>query len=171
MLSDRLKNLDELNNYTKQSKLDKLEEQKRYREILDSQVNNIKNYVYQVEKNIAEGKKQRFVYNTNNELILPSYNHPNRAAPNIHKAVDHVHRLKLSYDFKDKNSNINLESIMPSNNSAKNTDHLINSYNANSNPMSLPFSDFRYNKYIDREFNKLKQVYDNSLVKQKEWIF
>jgi len=46
MLSDRLKNLDELNNYTKQSKLDKLEEQKRYREILDSQVNNIKNYVY-----------------------------------------------------------------------------------------------------------------------------
>ena len=38
MLNDRLKNLDELNNYTKQSKLDKLEEQKRYREILDSQV-------------------------------------------------------------------------------------------------------------------------------------
>ena len=38
LLSERLKSLDDFNSYLKNSKVDKLEEQKRYKEMLDLQV-------------------------------------------------------------------------------------------------------------------------------------
>ena len=167
MLEERLRSLGEYNSYVKSSKIEKLEEQKKYKEILDSQVlliYIITNVGIKVEKNLAEGKKHRFVYDTNNEFILPSYSHPNRAVPNVKRAVDHVNRLRHSYDLGDKSRMIN-DFSAPISPLIKNTENIINDLNSNnlkSNPISLPYSDFRYNKYIERDFNKLQKVYENS---------
>jgi len=98
---------------------------------------------------------------------MPSYNHPNKPVPIYKKAIDHVNLMRHSYELADTSNNkLNLNNIFPSSPSKPQISNVYDIPNSNNkyktDPLTLPYSDYRYNKYIDREFNKLKKVYENS---------
>ncbi len=127
--------------------------------MLDSQV-RLRNITQQVENNIAEGKKQRFVYHENNEFILPGYSHPNRPAPSYKRADDPIHRLRYSYDLSANMNNINgSNNTLATSSPKKVEDGSPNFSTIKNNPITLPYSDLHSNKYMDKEYNKLQKSY------------
>jgi hypothetical protein len=131
-VNERLKEEQIYRYFQSKMKLDKMDNQKNYKDFLDNQAQT-KNF----ERN------QKDIVEVGSQLIMPSYHLPNRPVVVSKKAVDGITWVK----------NNHLETLQNGHKNFYLGDTILKH-----NPITTPLNDFDYNKYI----NKQRLVYGNS---------
>lgn len=124
---ERLKELEKEREINSKLKIEKLDHQKLYKDYLDFQykMHNDKKHNWKTTENINEL----------NQLMMPSYDYPNRPVPTAKKANDTIDWIK----------NNHLETL-------KNGKHYyLGDTKLRHNPIIQPVEDTAYNKYLNKQ--------------------
>lgn len=124
LVNERLKDLDRLREFENKQKLDKMENQRLYKNYLDYQ---------SVNKSTIDSNKEDPL----NPLIMPGYHHPNLPIPTSKKAIDSITWVKSNHTETLHNGNRQV--------------NYLGETKLRHNPIIQPLNDHDYNKYLNKQ--------------------